>query len=75
MCLDFLDFLDTISYPLEEHLISDQGFWDDMAALKSLFGSSEGVSQSFEYFPIIFIRDKAYSGFNDIIKEAILNII
>ncbi|MGA1840660.1 MAG: polysaccharide deacetylase family protein [bacterium] len=75
MCLDFLDFLDTISYPVEEHLISDQGFWNDMAALESLFGSSEGLSQSFGYFPIIFIKDKAYSGFNNEIKEAILGMI
>ncbi|MGA1864072.1 MAG: polysaccharide deacetylase family protein [bacterium] len=75
MCILFLDFLDTISYPVEEHLISDQGFWDDMAAIQSLFGSSEGLSQSFGYFPMIFIKDKAYSGFNNEIKEAILSMI
>ena len=75
MCLAFLDFAVTIDYPVEEHLTSDEGFWDAFNAMKAEFGSSEGVSENFGYFPIIYIKDKAYSGFNDEIKEAIISII
>jgi hypothetical protein len=75
MCLNFLDFADTLDYPVEEHLTSDEGFWDDFNALKAEYGSSEGISENFGYFPVIYIRDKAYSGFNNEIMEAIISII
>ncbi|MGA1868458.1 MAG: hypothetical protein ACMUJM_07905 [bacterium] len=71
MCLDFLDFIATIEYPIEEYLIGDEEFRDALNALKAEFGSSEGVSASFGYFPIIFIRNKAYSGFNETIQSDI----
>lgn len=71
MCLSFLGFLETIDYPTEEHLITDPGFWDELNELETEFGSSEGVSQTFGYFPIIFMQDKAYSGFNSVVEEAI----
>ena len=75
MCLEFLDFIDTIDYPVEQHLTTDAGFWDALNAIKAEFAVSEGLSENFGYFPIIFIQDKAYSGFNDNIRDAILQII
>ena len=36
---------------------------------------SEGVSSSFGYYPIIFVGDKAFSGFNAPIGEQILAIL
>lgn len=75
MCLEFLDFIDTITYPVEEHISGDEGFWDALDVIKSEFGTSEGVSENFGYFPIIFIQDKAYSGFNDDITNAIISLI
>jgi hypothetical protein len=75
MCLEFLNFIDTIDYPVEEHLTGEQDFQDALNALKDEFGSSEGVSENFGYFPIIFIKDKAYSGFNQEIEDAIIGII
>ncbi|MBN2374372.1 hypothetical protein JXL19_11360 [bacterium] len=75
MCLEALNFLSTIQYTVEEHLTTEAGFWDTLDAMKALFGSSQGVSNSFGYFPIIFIKDKAFSGFNDFVKNEILNTI
>jgi hypothetical protein len=75
MCLDFLDFLETIDYPVEEHLVGEPGFWESMGALKDEFGRSEGVSESFGFYPIIFVKTKAYSGFNATIGDAIRALI
>lgn len=75
MCLDFLDFLATIEYPKEEHLVGEPGFWEAMDALTSEFGQSEGVSESFGYYPIIFVKHKAYSGFNAWVGDQILALI
>jgi len=75
MCQQFFEFTDTITYPVEAHLTSETGFWETLNGLKEEFGSSEGLSNSFGYFPIIFIRNRAFSGFNDTIKETILGII
>jgi hypothetical protein len=71
MCLQFLNFLETVDCPVEEHLIGEAGFWNELNALIDEFGSSEGVSDSFGYFPIIFIRDRAFSGFNTQVEQAI----
>lgn len=75
MCLDFLDFAKTLAYPVAEHLTTDSDFNSQLSAYKAKFAKSEGVDQNFGYYPIIFIGDKAYSGFNDNIKQEILNQI
>jgi hypothetical protein len=75
MCLEFLAFVETIDYPLEEHLINEPDFWTGLNELKTEFGSSEGVSATFGYFPIIFIQDRAFSGFNDSVRDAILELV
>jgi hypothetical protein len=75
MCVEFLAFLETVDYPLEEHLVGEPGFWDSMNALKAEFGRSEGFSEAFGYFPIIFVKTKAYSGFDAAIGEAIRALI
>ncbi|MBN2016367.1 hypothetical protein JW766_06090 [Candidatus Dojkabacteria bacterium] len=75
MCLEALEFLDTVNYPMEQHLNTEDDFEDGLRSLKSIYGSSSGVSDSYEYYPIIFIKDRAFSGFNDDIKQEILKLI
>jgi len=75
MCLEALEFFETINYPIEEHLNTEQGFRDSLNELKSNFEESEGVSGSFGYYPIIFIKNRAFSGFNDYIESEILKEI
>ncbi len=72
MCLEAVDFLDDIDYSVEQLLDNEEGFQQRLDDIKGSFSESEGVSTSFAYFPIIFIKDKAYSGFNDEIKDKIL---
>lgn len=75
MCLDALDFIKTLDYPVEQYLDYEEGFGDKLNKLKKEFDQSEGVSQVFGYYPIIFINDKAYSGFDNNIKQKILDQI
>lgn len=75
MCLEFLEFIETIDYPLEEHLTTETGFYQTLESYKKNFDSSEGYSTSFGYYPIIFIEDRAYSGFDSTTKQLILNQI
>ncbi|MGA1826042.1 MAG: protease inhibitor I42 family protein [bacterium] len=75
MCLDFLDFINTIDYPIEEHIVNEENFKNHLKALITEFGSSNGVSESFDFYPIIFIKNKAFSGFNEVIKNEILTIM
>ncbi len=75
MCLDAVNFTENLDYTVEEHLTTESDFYDNLNELKETYGTSEGVSRSFDYYPIIFIKDKAFSGFNDEVKEKIENEI
>lgn len=75
MCLEFLEFVKTIDYPVRQYLDSQEDFVQVLNDYKSNFNGSEGISQSFSYYPIIFIKDKVYSGFNDDIRQSILQLI
>jgi hypothetical protein len=72
MCLEAIEFLKTIDYPVEQFLDTETGFSEKLNKLRVNFGQSEGVSESFNYYPIIFIKDRAFSGFNEEIKNEIL---
>jgi hypothetical protein len=53
-------------------LDSREDFYTILESYKAKFGKSEGVSENFGYYPLIFLGDRAYSGFNEEIKTAIL---
>ena len=75
MCLEALNFIETIDYPVEQILDSEEGFSEKLDKLKTEFSSSEGVHPLFGYYPIIFVRDRVFSGFNETIKNEILKEI
>jgi len=75
MCLEALDFIKTIDYPAEQFLDSEAGFSEKLNGLKKEFSSSEGIHPLFGYYPIIFIEDRVFSGFNETIKNEILKEI
>ena len=75
MCLEAMDFLKSIDYPNEQVLTDDPDFFKRLTAEKEKFAQSEGVSSSFGYYPIIFIKNRAFSGFNQEIKNQILKEI
>mgnify|MGYP001182343327 CR=1 FL=1 len=75
MCLEALDFFTEINYPIEEFLETEPGFYQELNRQMATFDASEGVSEDFGYYPIIFIKNRAFSGFNDAIRNDILEVI
>ena len=75
MCLEMEEFFKENNIEYEEHLTTDTDFGTQLNAYKGDISKSEGTSESFGYYPIIFIGEKAYSGFNEEIGEEILKIL
>lgn len=75
MCLEAVEFLETLDYPVRNYLIYDKEFREKLNSYKENFGESEGLSKSFTYYPMIFINNRAFSGFNEDIKTEILREI
>lgn len=76
MCLEAKEFFKDQNIPFEEYLIEEADFTQKLEEKKQAVGNkSEGVSSSFGYYPIIFVGDKAFSGFNAEIGEQILAIL
>ena len=71
MCLEALEYFDSMDYAYTEHLNTEDDFFTVYEQYKEPFDSSEGVSESFGYYPIIFIEERAFSGFNDEVKSEI----
>jgi glutaredoxin len=75
MCKEAVDFFEENGIEYTEYLTSDEIFNEKLEEYKSEYGDeSEGVSTSYRYYPMIFYKDKAFSGFNDSIKETILSL-
>ena len=75
MCLETVEFLKTIDYPVEQYLNSQAGFQEKLDGYKKEFTSSEGIHPLYGYYPIIFIKDRVFSGFNENVKNEILKEI
>jgi hypothetical protein len=75
MCKDAETFLYTLDHPIEVHLTGEKNFLTLLDRYRIQHPESEGVSDSFEYFPIIFIKGRAFSGFTEEVKETILKEI
>ncbi len=76
MCLEALFWLHSVELDspelvVEEHLTYESGESDLMWEMASKFETSQGVSSSFGYLPIIFVEDRAFSGFDDDVAAAI----
>ena len=76
MCIDAIDFFKKEGIEYEEHLTTDSDFSELLSTYESQFnGESEGVSTSFGYYPIIFVRDRAFSGFDEEIGAEIMSLL
>ncbi len=75
MCLEFLDFIKSINYPVEQFTDSEANFTEKLNKIKSNYSSSEGIHPLFGYYPLIFIKDRVFSGFNESIRDEILKEI
>ncbi|KUK76936.1 MAG: Uncharacterized protein XD93_0637 [candidate division WS6 bacterium 34_10] len=75
MCLEAIQFLEDNGIAYTEYLITDTEYYDKFNSYKEEYGDeSEGVSTSFGYFPMIFYKGRAFSGFNEDIGETLLNL-
>ncbi len=75
MCVEMKKFFQENDIKYEEHLTTDTDFGTQLNAYKGSISKSEGVSDSYGYYPIIFIGGKAYSGFNEEIGGEILKML
>ena len=75
MCLDALAFLKDNNISFEEHLNTDSDYSSTLQTYKTNNPSSEGVSTDYGYYPYIFVKGKAFSGFNDEVQQEILNAL
>lgn len=75
MCLDFLDYIEIIDYKVEQHLSSESGFSTLLNTYRTGFEKSAGISETFGYYPLIFLKGQAFSGFNEEIKEELNALI
>ena len=78
MCIAQLDFLEEMKHEcpslvIEEYLTTEPGTISVLFKLESRYGRSEGVSTTFEYLPITFVNDHAYSGFNSFVRGRLMN--
>ncbi len=71
MCTEAKRFLDGLSYPVEEHLNTEKDFLKLLESYRAKYPGSLGLSADYGYFPIIIVGGKAYSGFDENIKEMI----
>lgn len=75
MCIDLKQFLNEKNYPFIAYSPGDEGFSSTLSSYTQSFSRSEGISASFGYYPIIFFKGHAFSGFNDEIKEKLEDLI
>jgi hypothetical protein len=71
MCQEAAAFVAGLDYPVEEHLVDEPNFLRLLERYRVQFDHSEGVSEVFEYFPLIFLKDRAFSGFDAKVRAAI----
>ena len=71
MCKDAEAFLMGLDYPIEEHLTDEKSFYALLDRYRIQIPQSEGLSDAYEYFPIIFLKNRAFSGFNENVRGAL----
>ena len=75
MCLEALDFFEENDYEIKEYLTKDPEFSEKLNSFKAEFEKSEGVSEDFGYYPMIFVEGRAFSGFSDEIAQDIKQLM
>jgi len=75
MCLDAIEFLEENSIEYTEYLTTDEDFYEELSNYKEDHDNkSEGVSTSYGYYPMIFYKGRAFSGFTEDIADTVLSL-
>jgi len=72
IAMKFLDGLSEFDVPVVRRVEGESTFYSDLRDLKDEFKVSVGSSTHFEFYPIIFYKGHAYSGFNNRVERMIL---
>lgn len=72
MCLEAMEFFEKNDIKYSQYLNTDPSYEAELKSYKQNFLLSEGISSNFGYFPIIFVGDRVFSGFNEEIGNDIL---
>lgn len=72
LAINYFDNLSEFAVPVIKRVEGEPNFYSDLRDLKNLYGKSYGSSDSFEFYPIIFYKDKSYSGFNNKVERMVL---
>ena len=76
MCLQAVSFFEKNGVKYTEHLTTDEDFYEVYNQYKEEFGnSSEGVSGTFGYYPVIIAGERAFSGFDESIESELIEIL
>lgn len=75
MCINAIEFFEENNYPYEQHLTQESDFTEKLNEYKAASPLvSEGMSTMYGYYPLIFIENRAFSGFNNEIRDELVNI-
>lgn len=75
MCLEAIQFFEENDMEYTEYLTTDDNFNEKLEEYKEEYGdTSEGVSDTYGYYPMIFYKDRSFSGFNDEIASVLENL-
>jgi hypothetical protein len=75
MCLEALQFFEDNNIEYTQYLDTDEDFLEQLSVYKDEYGSeSEGVSTSYGFYPMIFYKGRAFSGFNESVGSTILDL-
>lgn len=75
MCLEALNFFKDNDIEYTEYLNTEADFNAELQRYKTTVGKSEGVSDTFGYYPIVFYKGRAFSGFNDDIEQSLRELL
>lgn len=75
MCVEAFKFLEAHNLVYESHSAVDTDFISQLNAHKLDIKKSKGVSEDYGYYPIIFIKGQAFSGFNKEVGDKILSLV
>lgn len=75
MCVEAVQFFEENDIEYVEYLNTEEDFNSKLESYKEVYGNvSEGVSTSYGYYPMIFYKGRAFSGFNEGVGESLLNL-
>lgn len=75
MCIEALNFFSENNIKIKQYINTENDYYKMLGVYQKKVPISQGFSNDFQYFPFIFVGDKAYSGFSQQIGDEILDLL